>query len=547
MSHRMFHSVIAKIKSALPPIPVAVSMLTVVIVFSWFVTEGSWQFTASLQPGFRQFYDAQAASLLQGRLDVPPETIGYEAFVYQGKTFGYFGIGPSLLRIPLNFLFPSLWGRWNALFLLAGCITNLLAIYWLYREISRWAGADSSHFNGTQRLDGWFSFLILVFGLGSTNLFLSSHASIYHEPIILGGAFCLSSILAYLKFIRSPSPGPFIGMVLFGFLTFFTRITFGASVLILIGALLVILCIQKWLPSFAKKLKRRMRGASTPRGEQGSENLAVPGGQMLALDERSLAGYISALLLFFIFVIGLYAWVNQTKFGTWMDDHSYKNYPAVSSSSERYQRTQGGKTFFIQNFPMMSSFYFFPLDSQTTKDFPPFLSNRINQARFPEAHWDWLEATIPVPFSMPFELILACVGLFSLFKVKQSRFMLLLVLVTALNVLLMLFFNSISQRYEHEFFPFLVLSGTLGFIHLTGKMAALKKPFKTALLAAFLVLGLISIYQSFAITFNDQRTGSFLVTPARRAELQKISSDANQELIVIWRSAKELLQPLRSH
>jgi len=518
----------AKIKAAIPPWPVCAAVLVVMLVFSWFVTEGTWQFSAPLNLGFRQFFDYQANSLLQGRLDVPPEAIGYEAFVYNGKSFGYFGIGPSLLRIPLNYLFPSLWGKWNELSLLAGCLVNLLAAYWIYRELSR---HDSENTSPPARpvprsVDRLFSVFILVFGLGSTNIFLSSHASIYHEPIMLGGAFCLLSCLFFLKFMRSPSLAWFSGLLLFGFLAFFTRVTAGLSAMLLIGLLLGVLSLKKWLPSLHSRYVSRILPGTPPA-------------------DSLLFRYIALALLYFLLVASLYFWVNQTKFGTWVDDHSYKNYALVKPDSERYQRTDGGKSFFIQNYPMMASAYFFPLDIQVVNHFPPLITNQIDPAMFPYARYDNFEATDPLTLSMPFEFILAGVGLFSLARDQKRRVVLFPVLSTATALLVMLGFNSASQRYEHDFFPFFLLSAVIGFLYLTGPVLEKKKQLKHFVLAALLLLGLISIHQSLALTFTDQRNGHFVISAQRISDLKKMSNEIDQGFADAWRSAKKIIQPLR--
>src|SRR4029077_18993727 len=87
------------------------SFLVALIVCAWFVTWGDWKF---FEPeDFCSFYDAQARSLIEGRLDVPAAAIGSEAFTFQGKTYGYFGIGPALLRIPLVIASPKLDGLWS--------------------------------------------------------------------------------------------------------------------------------------------------------------------------------------------------------------------------------------------------------------------------------------------------------------------------------------------------------------------------------------------------------------------------------------------------
>jgi hypothetical protein len=548
---------IVKIKAAIPPIPVLISILVVLIIFSWFVTEGSWQFTAPLNLGYRQFFDYQAASILQGRLDVPPEIISNEAWVHDGKYFGYFGIGPSLLRIPLNAFFPFLFGRWNELFLTAGCIINLLAVYWIYQELSNNSPGNLLSPGARKRpaikkQDLYISFLILVFGLGSTNIFISSHASIFHEPIMLGSAFSLLSCLFFIKFVRSPSLIPFFGMLFFVFFAFFTRAITGISVIPMIGLLLVILCVQKWLPFLSIKIKRYMSqimrpvDAGTPQGspsENARERLDY---KLIPIADFLLVRYIAALFIFFFFVAGLYFWVNQTKFGTWIDDHSYNNYVLVKPDSERYKRTDGGKSFFIQNYPMMASIYFFPLDIQIVNKFPPFVTNQIDVASFPYAKWDAVELTDPVTLCMPFECILACVGLFSLARRKQSWFTFIPVFTSGLVIPIMLGFFAASQRYEHDFFPFFVLSGIVGYLYLTEVIFKKKTQVKSAVIVVFMLLGFISIYQSLAVTFNDQRNGHFLISANRITELKKITNDIDEGFMVSWRNVKKIIQPLRN-
>jgi hypothetical protein len=54
------------------------------------------------QPPFGDdYFYAQAHSIIHGHLNVAPVSIPLECWIYHGKCFGYFGITPSLLRIPL--------------------------------------------------------------------------------------------------------------------------------------------------------------------------------------------------------------------------------------------------------------------------------------------------------------------------------------------------------------------------------------------------------------------------------------------------------------
>ncbi|MDO8543840.1 MAG: hypothetical protein Q7S40_25640 [Opitutaceae bacterium] len=69
-----------------------------VLAFAALVTSGTFRFL--FIDSFGEFYDYQAVSLLHGRLDVPDDALGGEAFVVNGKTYGYFGVTPALLRLP---------------------------------------------------------------------------------------------------------------------------------------------------------------------------------------------------------------------------------------------------------------------------------------------------------------------------------------------------------------------------------------------------------------------------------------------------------------
>src|SRR4051812_15729611 len=105
-------------------LPVFAIVLT---VFAWVLTYGDWRLFDAEDYG--QYYDALAGNLLHGRLDVPLDAIRGEAFIRDGRYYGYFGVAPALLRLPLRFLLPSLNGRWSRAFMLIACGLNVLFAY----------------------------------------------------------------------------------------------------------------------------------------------------------------------------------------------------------------------------------------------------------------------------------------------------------------------------------------------------------------------------------------------------------------------------------
>ena len=107
--------------------------LIILAAAAYFVTHEQWKLFSSA--GFVTFYDEQGRSLLQGKWDVPPSSLGAEAFVVDGKSYGYFGIAPVLPRVILNYLWPSHFGQWSRLSMLIGMASLIAAffhsaVYW---------------------------------------------------------------------------------------------------------------------------------------------------------------------------------------------------------------------------------------------------------------------------------------------------------------------------------------------------------------------------------------------------------------------------------
>ena len=72
-------------------------------------------------------YDVQAQAIMHGHLWIPRGSIGAEAFVSGGRQYTYFGIFPSLLRIPVFLFTHALDGRLFALSTLAAWIVTGLS------------------------------------------------------------------------------------------------------------------------------------------------------------------------------------------------------------------------------------------------------------------------------------------------------------------------------------------------------------------------------------------------------------------------------------
>src|SRR6476620_7728907 len=86
-----------------------IALLVMFPLVTLFTTQGTFNFPRRVFDGgwSGHFFMAQADAMVHGHLDVDPEEIRSECFIRDGLCYGYFGITPSVLRLPLY-----VKGRW---------------------------------------------------------------------------------------------------------------------------------------------------------------------------------------------------------------------------------------------------------------------------------------------------------------------------------------------------------------------------------------------------------------------------------------------------
>src|SRR5260370_27525937 len=170
------------------------------VLIAWMVTEGGSKFfpVAGVLEGF---YDAQAASLLHGRIDVPPESLGPEAFVHDGKSYGYFGPTPALARLPLNVLIPGLARHWNRLSMLLASALLICMLLLLLQRLEELLPLNQ----GRQLRNLLSANLIVAVAVGSPNFPLSAEAKAYQHAIGWASALSLASDVCVISYLMGPS------------------------------------------------------------------------------------------------------------------------------------------------------------------------------------------------------------------------------------------------------------------------------------------------------------------------------------------------------
>src|SRR4051812_18774535 len=96
------------------------------LAFAWMVSEGRLDLFRYHRLN-SDFYDAQARSMVHGKLEIPARVLNIEGFTHDGKQYTYFPPFPAFLRLPFVAVTDSLDGRLTALSLLLAFVLAISA------------------------------------------------------------------------------------------------------------------------------------------------------------------------------------------------------------------------------------------------------------------------------------------------------------------------------------------------------------------------------------------------------------------------------------
>ncbi len=427
--------------------PPGAAILLSLLAAVWVASAGTWvllgpslvQFTSSqvFYPQMNRYYDDQGKAILAGRLDVPCESIQPEAFVVEDRCYGYFGIAPSLLRIPLNLLFPRYYGQWETLSMLTASTGLLCLAYAMLLALLRLAFTTPS-FPGTGDPRYLFLFL-LVLGLGSPTIFLQSRTVLYHEAILWSCTFAAGCFFFLLRFLESRRTLWLLAAGGMALLAIHSRL--------LAGMAAVTACsLVPLLDSFSKR-------DLAPGKEKGSPFSFL----------RHKANWLG-LAIGLLSVLSFYG-IAYAKFGV------FESNPLRYSSAYTPERQKvfGGKALHLENFFWNVDNYFGwhgpDIGVAKRRDTSPTAEAR---QRFPGAKIDDVEGFMSLPVGMTALLLLSLFGLWTLYRQGRHRLAFsVLLLCSLLGPAGLLFFIYLSYRYYHEYVLFFILAGGLGVIGLS--------------------------------------------------------------------------------
>ena len=424
------------------------------------------------------FYDLQARSMFHGHLFVANGALGGEAFAHNGHQFTYFGLFPSLLRMPVLLVTSHFDGRLTAPSMLLAWLTTALftsLLVWRIRIMVR-----GSVLLGRAEAASYGVLLATAMG-GSILMTLASNPWVFSEDLAWSVALTVGSLFALIGVLEQPSWGRVVGCGLLILATILTRAPTGYACVI--GAVLAAI----WLGI----------------GRTTTENRrwALP---MFAAGLVPLA--ISCL-------------VDYAKFGIFFglsasDQLAYQDFGL--------NHVGNGSYFGLRYLPTTLFAYFRPTGLRLSTVFP-FITPPSAQARaVGGVQLFGSDRVSSITAAMPLLFLLSIWGVVSVFKSRSGRGApALRIALTAAAVagVVVLVYGWIANRFISDLLPFLILASAIGMIDVWRQLEGRARKTRSRILvlvvalAAFCIAANIGTANTpFSPTWSKQQYLSFVKT-----------------------------------
>ena len=490
------------------------------VPFLWVLTD-LWSHSAD---PFRSvpsayFYDIQARAMFHGHLSLSRAQLGIEGFVHDGRTYTYFGIFPSLLRMPILLVTSRFDGdltpaSMGLAWLMTAIFSSLLL--WRLRIVTRGRAVLGRAEAAS------FGVLVATILGGSVWVYLAATPFVFNEDFAWSIPLTVGSLLALLGMVERPTAGRVWASGILILLANLNRTPTGYACVI--GALLVAL----WY--------------SFGRGGASNRRWGVP---MFAV----------ALVAF-----GASSLVTYAKFGTPVGLPMADQVWALVNAHRRYfLAANDGKAFSFGFLPSTVVAYLQPFGIRFSTLFP-FISTPAAPAAAIGAVLDETYPTASAPATMPLLVLLAFWGTITAFRPKAiipfrlTRIVLVTGAAATAGVLL---WGYISERYLADFMPFLIVAGGVGLIDVWRRFEGRSRRARGSVLAIISVLAVYCVVANFAIAVEPapQMTSAQIQDFVSTEDSLSISSLANSvqhgttlpNLGSLWAALHgwQLLRPLR--
>lgn len=457
------------------------------LLFTWVLTAGRGNFLQ--QQFFDDFFDLQGRAMLDGRLDVPADRVGFEGFITDGRTYIYFGLVPSLLRMPILVLTDQFDGRLTTLSMLAAAVVLAAAAFRLSCVVRTMVRGRAP----VGRVELWATAGLAVAVLIGPPFFLASAAIVYHEAMLWGLALSIAGFDAVVRWQRDPTGRRLAVASALITLAILSRLSIALGPLL---ALAVTGGLRLW-----QRARREPQAGLWP--------LLRPAAALAA------AGLVPMVLSMA---------VNYAKF------HQLVGVPpdrqalaGEVGAGRRAVLEQHSLYVGLDYLPTNLWQYFGPNGFELRPDFPWIDFPRGGPTRLDDdLVYDALDWCSSLPATVPLLCVLAVAGIVGAMRTRRERDQASRVAPLLLGALagssIVMVFAYIANRYLNDLYPLVLVPGLLGF-HMAGRAAARwRPPVRRALLAGAGALVALTLPVNLALALEYQYERGPAVPDDWRAE-----------------------------
>jgi hypothetical protein len=443
------------------------------LFFFGFATKGTFDPGAigSYWPG--RYFSAQAEAMLDGRLWIEATALPGECFRYAGRCYGYFGLPPSILRLPLVAVLGAPQPELTALYLAIAAGITMWAALDLFRRALEQSGVR----DGALAM-GSMAVAAITLGPGGV-LMLVSDAYVYQEAILWSVACTMVGVNLFWRWWFEGRSRQFAGAVIAVTLAAGSRPTS-----VLVGGTLAVGLVV------ARLMWQRLRW-------------------------RTLAGAAALAVLPVIALVGPLL----VKFGTptppW-DTYEGRNFTYIQYNMSNNGGEFTSSTRFI---PTATLMYLRP-DAVSLQGQWPFVTYRFGRpfgverleriTYLPPANRDSInvEHTVSLTNVMPIPLAATVAGAVAIVRRRRRRVELLIMLALLTPVAIMLTTPTIATRYLGDAYP-LVAAGMAFSTTLLPRLRRAGPNTRRVILAITVGLTLISVPVALAMASQYNWTYRF--------------------------------------
>lgn len=412
---------------------------------------------------YSYFYDLQARALFHGHLYLPDGKMGIEAFVHNGRDYTYFGLFPSIIRMPILLVTSRLDGQMTApSILLAWLATAVICpiTFWRLRILMR-----GSALMGRAEAAAYGVLMATILG-GSVILYLGATPFVFSEDFAWSIPLTVASLFALLGVLERPSRGRVIAS----------------------GVLILCASLNRSPPGWACSITALLIAGWFALGREGPERRRW----VLPLVATGILPFLATCV------------VTYAKFGIPvglpMADQVWAH---VNYHRRYFLAVNGGKAFNFAFLPSTLAAYFQPFGVRLSGIFPfisppgapaPWLAGATLDQSYPTASFTDIS---------PLLLVLSIWGVVTAFRprgIGQVRLTRIILLGAAAGAGGVLLWGYISQRYLGDLMPFAIIACGIGLIDVCRRMESRTERAKGIFLGAITAAGVYCIAANLAIT-----------------------------------------------